>query len=84
MSWSDDLYIVSFDAEAGDIASLATSAQKILWFNEAQARLLRLKPTYVDATWTAGDRSCADLTGIRKLDRITYNDGTTPEAWRPM
>jgi hypothetical protein len=82
MAWSDDLYIVSFDAEAGDIASLATAAQKILWFNEAQARLLRLKPAYVDATWTAADRSCGDLTGIRKLDRITYNGGTTPEPWR--
>lgn len=82
MAWSDDTYITAFDAEAGDVSGLATSAQKIIWFNEAQARLLRRRPTYADITWLAGDRSVALNSAFVKLDKIVWNDGTTPEPWR--
>lgn len=83
MTWSDDTYITAFDAEAGDISTLATSAQKIIWFNEGQARLGKRKPTYADITWSAGDRSVTiAASAFVQIDKIIWNDGTTPEAWR--
>lgn len=83
MTWSDDTYITAFDAEAGDIATLGTSAQKIIWFNEGQARLLRRKPTYADVTWIAGDRSVTIVaSGFVQLDKIVFTDDTTIEPWR--
>lgn len=80
--WSDDTYITSFDAEAGDISTLASSAQKILWFNEAQARLLRQKQSYEDVTWAEGDRSIPLPADFLRLDKVIADSGTNLDSWR--
>jgi hypothetical protein len=82
MAWSDDTYITSFDAEAGDISTLATAAQKIIWFNEAQARLLRRKPLTDDITWLAADRTVALNADFVQMDKIVWSDGSSAEPWR--
>lgn len=80
--WTGDAYIISFDAEASDVAALATAAQKILWFNEAQARLIRKMPRTHDVTWAAAARSVALNTNFVQLDKIDWNDDVVPEPWR--
>ena len=82
MSWSDDDYIASFDAEAGDIAALATSAQKILWFNEGQTRLIRFASRYDDVTWVATDREVPLPADFIQLDKIIPDVDSNAEAWR--
>lgn len=82
MPWSDDTYILSFDAEAGDISTLATAAQKILWFNEAQSRLIRLKASYDDVTWAASDRSIPLPGDFVKFDKFIPDEDSSLEAWR--
>jgi len=80
--WSDDTYITAFDAEAGDIASLATSAQKIIWFNEGQARLTRLKPSFEDVVWAADDRDVPLPSDFVRLDKIVPDADSSLEPWR--
>ncbi len=82
MAWSRASYETAFDAEAGDIVSLATQALKIIWFNEGQARLLKRRMTYTDLTWAAAARSVALPTDFVQLDKLVWNDGSTEEPWR--
>lgn len=82
MAWSDDDYITSFDAEAGEIASLATSALKILWFNEGQTRLLRRRARYEDVTWVEGDREIPLPGDFVQLDRVVVDFGTSHLPWK--
>lgn len=82
MAWSDDEYILSFDAEAGDIFTLATAAQKILWFNEGQARLNRYAARSLDVTWAATDRSIPMSGDFVALEKIVPNSGSHAEPWR--
>lgn len=80
--WSETTMVASFDAEAGDIATLATTTQKRLWFNEGMARLLRRKPKSQDITWTALARSVALASDFVQLDKIVVDDAVTIEPWR--
>ena len=84
MPWSDDTFIASFDAELGALAdeALCTDAQKILWFNEGQARLLKKKATYDDVTWAVGDRTIPLPADFIKLDKIVPDDGVSMLPWR--
>lgn len=82
MAWSDDDFVAAFDAEAGDVATLATDAQKILWFNEGQSRLLIRKPSYYDLTWAEGDRVVALPADYVKMDKIIEDDGVERQPWR--
>jgi hypothetical protein len=82
VAWSDDDYILSFDAEASDIATLATAAQKILWFNEGQTRLNRYAGRYADVTWAAIDRSVPLPSDFISLDKIVPSSGSHAESWR--
>jgi hypothetical protein len=80
--WSDDTYVTAFDAEAGDISTLATAAQKIIWFNEGQARLNRLKASFEDVTWAAEDRSVPLPADFVRLDKIVADEGVSMDPWR--
>jgi hypothetical protein len=83
MTWSDDTYITAFDAEAGDISTLATSGQKIIWFNEGLSRLGKRKPTHADITWIAGDRSVViAASGFVQVEKIVWDEDTAIEPWR--
>lgn len=75
-------FVTSFDAEAGAVASLATTAQKILWFNEGQARLLKFLPSTDDITWAAAARSVALNSDFVEAQKIVFDDGVTHQAWR--
>ena len=81
MSWTDDDFVTAFDAEAGDIAALATSVQKILWFNEGQTRLLRLKATFDDVSWTLADRDIALPGDFKQLNKIIPDADSSVEPW---
>lgn len=80
--WSDTDFVTSFDAEAGDIATLATAAQKVLWFNEGQARLGRYKPKVSDFTWSAAARDEALPADFVQMDKIVLDNGVTENRWR--
>ena len=82
MAWSDDTFILSFDAEAGDISSLATAAQKIIWFNEGQARLLRRKPTFTDIVWTLAARQVDMPADFVQLDKLIETQNSPQLPWR--
>lgn len=82
MAYSDTDLQTNFDAEAGDVASIATAAQKRLWFNEGQARLLRFHAQNADLTWAAGDRSVSLPAGFVQLDKLVYDDSSRPEPFR--
>jgi hypothetical protein len=82
MSWTDDAMVTAFDAEAGAVSTLATAAQKILWWNEGQARLGYYKPITEDITWAAGDRDVALPVGFISLDKLVVDDGDIPQPWR--
>jgi hypothetical protein len=83
MAWSDDTYIAAFDAVVGsDLGALATAGQKIIWYNEGQARLLQRKATSQDITWTSGDRSKALHATFIQLDKIVFDDDSTVQPWR--
>lgn len=82
MAWTSANYILSFDAEAGAVASLATTAQKILWFNEGQARLLKYSPLTDDITWLAADRSVALNSDFVEMQKIIFAAGVSHEPWR--
>jgi len=82
MSWSRADYEAAFDAEAGDAASLADQSVRILWYNEGQARLLRKKASNVDVTWAKAAREVPTVAMFLQLDKIVWNDGTTPESFR--
>jgi len=84
MAWDDAVYVAAFDAEAGVVASLATAAQKVLWFNESQARLLKYKPTTADITWLAADRSVALPTDFVELQKLVTTIGNEPQPWRVL
>jgi hypothetical protein len=71
----------AFDSEAGDVASIATSSQKQLWFNEGQARLLRFKPSTDDVVWVTGDRSLALPADFIQLDRVVYDESVRHQGW---
>jgi hypothetical protein len=82
VAWSDDDYITSFDTEAGDISTLATSDQKILWFNEAQERLLRRRQDFTDIVWSAGNRSVDLPADFVSLAHIIFDTDSSIEVWR--
>jgi hypothetical protein len=84
MAWSDDTFITAFDAEASGVASLATSAQKIIWFNEGQARLLQWRPRTSDFSWVTGARTETLPTDFRKFIDIVYDVGTMDAKWRVL
>lgn len=84
MVWSQADFVTSFDAQAGDVASLATTAQKTLWFNEGMHRLGHFRPRK-DATglsWTAADTTHALPSDFALIERIVYDDGVTAEEWQ--
>lgn len=82
MAWSDDVYITAFDAEAGDIAALATAAQKIIWFNEGMQRLRQWRPETVDITWSALDREVGLPDDFVQLDKIVDDLDSIRQDWR--
>lgn len=82
MAWSDDDFIVAFDAEAGDIASLAVAASKIQWFNEGQERLNQWHPDFVDVAWQGGDRSVDLPADFVELSAVVYDEGAMVQDWR--
>lgn len=82
MAWSDDDFVTAFDAEAGDVAALATDDQKILWFNEGQSRLLIRKPSYYDLTWAQGDRAVPLPADYVKMDKLVEDEAVESQPWR--
>lgn len=86
MAWSDDTFITAFDAEIGELASvspaLATSAQKILWFNEGQSRLRIHKASTIDVIWAAGDREIPLPADFIKLDKFVPDEDADNYPWR--
>lgn len=84
MVWTQAAFITSFDAQAGDVASLATTAQKTLWFNEGQARLgqYRERKDATGLSWTAGDTTHALPSDFAQIEKIVYDDGVTAEEWQ--
>lgn len=82
MAYTDAILQENFDAEAGDMATIATDAQVRLWFNEGQARLLRFKASHEDITWTEGDRSIALPAGFVQTDKIVWDDSVRPQVFR--
>lgn len=82
MAWSQATFLTYFDAEAGDIASLATTAQKSLWFNEGMHRLGLFKPSYTGLTWTMGDVDLPLPADFSQLERLVYPSGGTPQEWQ--
>lgn len=82
MAWTRTAYVAAFDAEAGDIASLAVEAQKVLWFNEGQSRLLRRKPSESAIGWAQGDTEVPLPADFIQMDKVVEDDGVTPQPWR--
>jgi hypothetical protein len=87
MSLTDTEIVAAFDAEVGTtLAALATSAQKIKWFNEGVQRHAsvtgRWKPKTHDITWAAADRSVTLNTDFVALDKIVTTVGYRTQPWR--
>lgn len=82
MAYSASELTTNFNAEAGDVAGLATDSQKILWFNEGQARLTRFCPSFLDISWLAGDRALTLPSGFVQLDKIVYDVSVVAQDWR--
>lgn len=82
MAWSDDDFVTAFDALAGDIASLATSAQKIIWFNEGMARLRKRKPNEVEIEWAEGARTVDLPSDFVQINKVVYDADSSVESFR--
>jgi len=82
MAWTPTQYEAQFDALASGSVSLATQAEKILWFNDAQTRLLRLYPKRTALTWIAAATSVALPSDFVSLERMVLNEGTDYERFR--
>lgn len=82
MAWSEDAFITAFDDLAGDIASLATDAQKRQWFNEGQARLRRRKPNETEIEWSGGDRTVDLPSDFVSVNKTIFDEGSSIESFR--
>lgn len=82
MAWSQATLVTNFDAEAGDIATLASTAQKTLWFNEGMHRLGMFRPRVsATLTWSAGDTSEALPSDFAQIERLVYDSAVVPQEW---
>lgn len=82
MAWTPTDYIAAFDAEAGDISSLATDALKVSWFNQAQPRLLYYKAKTAALEWDEGDLSVDLPADFVQQDKLDFGESVTIEPWR--
>ena len=82
MAITDTEYVTAFDAEAGAVSTLATTAQKILWWNQGLARLGKYKPKTQDVTWAAADRSVTLSSDFVELDKLVTTVDYVPQPWR--
>jgi len=80
--WTDDQMVTAFNTLAGGVASLATSTQKIQWFNEGQARLGYYAPTVLDVEWERGDREIDLPDDFISLDKLVVDSDSSLEPWR--
>ncbi len=84
MAWTQANFLLSINAELGDISgtTLATDAQKTLWFNEGAARLRKQRPMTSDLTWAADARSVTLPVDFMSMEKLQWATDTTPEDWQ--
>lgn len=82
MALTDVTLGTAFDAEAGDVATLATAALKVKWFNEGQERLLKYKPSTSDITWAAAARTVSLPADFIELVKVVTDEGYVAQPWR--
>jgi len=82
MAWTPTEYVAQFDALAGDVASLASTAEKILWFNDGQTRLLRMKQKRGVVAFTAAQTSVALPVDFVSLDKLVMENGSDWQEFR--
>jgi hypothetical protein len=70
--------------QLGDVSALATDAEKIRWFNDAQARIGWFGVTSIDVTWAEGDRSISLPATVYQVEEMLYADSEYERRWEPV
>jgi hypothetical protein len=76
--WSVNDITTNFDAEAGDVSTIATTNMKILWFNQGQARLLTYNVLAVTLSWVAEGTQITLPSDFVQARKIEYRPSNSP------
>jgi hypothetical protein len=81
MAWTEATFLLAFDEEAGDAASLATTTEKDRWFNQGMHRLGKWKGYSTALTWAAGDKTESLPQNFIQVYRLVYDTGIADQPW---
>lgn len=81
MAWTSVQYVAQFDALAAGASALATTAEKIYWFNEGQTQLTRFKQMVATVAFVADADTAALPSDFHHLDHLVMEQDS---EWQPF